>query len=51
MADPEKAMDVESRPNEAHEGDLPSDEDGGKVNRIHKMDSYVICSLMRIRLI
>ena len=32
MADAEKAMDVESGQNEAHEGDIPSDEEGGKVN-------------------
>ena len=31
MADAEKAMDVESGQNEAHEADIPSDEEGGKV--------------------
>ena len=32
MAAAEKAMDIESGQNEAHEGDIPSDEEGGKVN-------------------
>lgn len=36
MADAEKAMDVESGQNEAHEGDIPSDEEGGKVNVMTK---------------
>ena len=32
MADAEKAKGVERVQNEAHEGDIPSDEEGGKVN-------------------
>ena len=36
MADAEKAMDVESGQNEAHEADIPSDEEGGKVNAVTK---------------